>query len=269
MSLSIENILEQLSKIKIDKREPNTSFVEFRDLYLQIFNKYQDIKKAEIKRGTDIFRVRKNYHDLPFSMISELSYPPKHLTYYGRMNVRKRPIYYCSDKATTSILEAKPNEKDHVTLIESTPLKDLLLIVLGNCNRYKITDNVTKELKLFYEKVTDFITEEIISGNEVEYLKTGILSTVLSTDDTYDGFIYPSIYSKQNSDNIAIKTNIADSLIQFKSARQFEVIKKKNPNNLIIKCIAKCEQISVKGAFIWEKVNDCNSHEISYDEKDI
>lgn len=264
---NIDEIFDSLNKIKIDPNNPSKSFKDIQKHYFQIFTDLlTEFRRFELKQNTKLYRVRKNTEDLAFINPRELSYPPRHLTPHGRVNLKGKPYYYCSDKLFTSILELKPKENDYFTLSECILTKDLLLAVIGDTTRYNTIHNQSDVLKRFTERITPIITSPIES--ELEYLFTSILADCIFSDMNFNGIMYPSFYSKSNADNFALRTDIVDRYLLFINAKLFKVVKRINQHHIVIKCVAKTNKISLLGEFIWEGISGCQTHPIDFD-KDI
>lgn len=263
---SVENLVTRLSNIKIDKSNPNKSFKEIQKIYFEIFRHYKnDIRQTQLKAGSKLYRVRKNFNDLRFEEPQELFTPPSHLTYFGRCNLVRNPVYYCSDNSNTAILESKLKEGDCFTLIESTLLDDCKIVIAGNCSRYK--SSTPESAMPFNNIVTEYFNQEI--NDPLDYLPTSTLSDVLLSDQSVHGIMYPSIYSQKKGDNFALRNKDLNKKLMFEYVRQFKVIKLINKNNLMIKCIGKSDRISVTGNFLWEKVLNCENHEINFDNNEL
>jgi hypothetical protein len=264
---NLDEVFTSLNSISIDKSDLSASFKTIQQHYFKIFQDLlSEFRQFELKQNTHLFRVRKNVQDLPFIKPDELSHPPRHLTNFGRVNLKNRPVFYCSDKLSTAILELKPEVGEYFTLAESILSENLLLAVLGDCDRYNTVGEQSDNLKLFYEKITPIITRPI--KDQVEYLFTATLADVVFSDQKFKGIIYPSYYSKTNSDNFALRTDGLNQKLMFLNGTLMQVVDKKNEHHVTVKCIAKTNKIDVLGQFIWQKVNGCKTHPIHFD-KDL
>lgn len=264
---NIDEIFDSLKTIHVDIDNPSLAFKEIQRHYFQIFTDLlRQFKRFELKQNTRLFRVRKNVEGLAFIKPQELSFPPRHLTPLGRVNLRGKPYYYCSDKLFTSVLELKPEKNDYFTIAECVLTQDLLLAVIGDNPRYNTNGEQSDALKRFTERITPIITSPI--KHELEYIFTATLADVIFSDMNFDGVMYPSFYSKSNSDNYALRTDDLSKKLFFLNARLYKVTEKINQHHVIIKCIAKTNKISLVGDFIWEGVRDCPTHPIDFD-KDL
>jgi hypothetical protein len=263
-----KKILDSFLTTSVDYSDMNKSFKQMHNCIFEIFKIHiTETRKVNLEIGSSLFRVRRNQGNLRFKNPNDLFPPPQHLTNFGRVNLKHCPVYYCSDNSTTSILESKLEEGDYFTLIENSLVKKIQLAVIGNCSRYKLPNVLTKKLSVFDERITEVIGKKI--ENADDYLLTATLGNTLMSDHNFQGLMYPSVFATEQSDNFALRTNILNELLMFKNVRMFHVSKKLNENSLIINCIAKSNDISVKGEFSWTKVENCNSHSIYLDKNKL
>lgn len=259
-----DRLLETLQGMDIDRNNLNEIYKKIKRIYIEIFKHHLgEILQIELKQGQQLFRVRKNIHDLNFRALSELYSPPDHLTYFGRVNLKRRPIYYCSDNSNTAILESKPKKGEYLTEVKSIYISTGKLQVFGNCNRYKTEHIVSENLKKFYDLATELINRDV--SHPDEYLFTASLSEVLLTDKSFDGIMYPSKYSKQRGDNLALRVENLKNKLLFNSARIYRVEEVISQNNVMIKCIGECSHLNAEGEFLWSQVSNCKTHEINFE----
>ncbi len=261
----IEAVFKSLNEFKVNPSDSSTSSKTIRLHYYKIFqNLLSQFKQFRLKNNTTLYRVRKNEGDLLFMYPDELSHPPVEKTKLGRVNLPIRPVLYCSDKQSTSILELKPVKNDYITIAESVLSEELLLAVIGDLNRYTTNGEQSPELKLFYEKITPIITRLI--NNDSEYLFTAELAEIVFTDPKFKGVIYPSYYSQTKADNFALLADGLDQKLALRKVTLMKVVEWKNAHNITTQCIASSNQINSEGKFIWKKIESCNSHSIHFDD---
>lgn len=261
---SIDEVFSSLNSISIDKADMSASFKTIQRHYFKIFQDLlSEFRQFKLDRNTHVFRVRKNQQDVLFTKPDELSHAPVDNTELGRVNLPRKPVFYCSDKLSTSILEVKPKIGDYLTLAESILSEDILLAVIGNCNRYNVVGDQSTDLKLFYDKITPIITRRV--QDEKEYLFTAILADVVFSDLKFNGIIYPSCYSKTKSDNFAFRPSDLNQKLYFYSATLLQVVEWHNEFSITVKCIAKTNKLDSTKQFIWRKVHECKTHPIRFD----
>jgi hypothetical protein len=261
----IEEVFTSLDSVQIDHSDLSASFKTIQRHYFKIFQDLLlEFKQFHLKKDTQLFRVRKNLGDLPFMYPDELSHPPAHLTNFGRVNLKNRPVFYCSDNLSTAILELKPEVNDYLTLAESKLSEDLLIAVIGDVKRYKTEGIQSSDLKTFYERITPIITRPIKS--DVEYLFTATLADVIFSDEKFKGIMYPSYYSKTKADNFALRVDGLDQKLMLTKMTLLKITEKTSENKLIIKCISNSNSIDIKGQFIWKNVSSCDTHLIHFDD---
>jgi hypothetical protein len=260
----IEEVFNSLNEFQVDTSDLSKSSKTIKLHYYKIFRDLlSEFKQFRLKKDSHLYRVRKNEGDKLFMYPDELSHPPANKTKLGRVNLPSRPVFYCSDKLSTSILELKPVENEYITVAESILSEELLLAVIGDLNRYKTEGKQSAELKLFYEKITPIITKLI--NKDADYLFTAELADLIFTDTKFKGIIYPSYYSNTKADNFALLAKGLDQKLALAKVTVMKITERKNEHNVTVKCIASSDQIDPEGQFIWKKVESCNSHSINFD----
>lgn len=260
---NLKDIIADLEAVQLNTDELSLAFQKIRKYLVEIFDHPEaEIKQTTLTKGSSLFRARPLSKDRLFSNPSELSVPPKDKTDFGRLNLARKPVYYCSESVTTSILEMKPKVGDGLTLLESKLISDINVSVLGNCERYVHASEISDDLRVLYNYITPLINQLVNTNEKHKYLKTAQFGDFVLSDYNYKGILYPSFYTRTNSDNLALRANEVEHVIKFERVRHFEIIEKTNEFNLKIKCIAKSDKLNSDGKFHWEKVINCGHHEI-------
>jgi len=161
-------------------------------------------RKGRVYRGTkekpvQLYRARV-VTELPTG-VQELSYPPLEKTELGRANKAGEQIFYASAGFPTNFVELKNKIKINsmVVVSEWQCYCDIYLQEVGfipSQNNETIYENL---LKIIFTQT-----------NEEFYKYTSVISKHLMNCNQIAGIIYPSIESKNQSENVALKKEFVD-----------------------------------------------------------
>jgi hypothetical protein len=197
--------------------------------------------------------------------IRQLKYPPDPnlVKTYGRCNLPCQSVLYASFMKITSLGELRPKVGDLITistwkLKEEKTLKYIPIfsnqppnepfldrrtgeIIQGLTNpRTFELDEIfkeaskelpknLKELSLLVVKfIADFFSKKVNSDNHLNYIFSAYFSDKFFNkveDGKIDAILYPSVPDKLNSENLAIKPRIFDSIYKLSEASESVVIK--------------------------------------------
>lgn len=172
--------------------------------------------------GTKLFRSR--IYDKPIENVSELAPPPTEtIRQNGRLNLSGQRVGYFSFSHRTAIYEVNPTVGDVLYLTNWGLNKEIYISHIGYAKkqfdewgakkshqRYKW---VLDTLELNEQDVNKYnILSDIVTGDCAPYLKSNAVGKVLMSGDLHAGLVYPSIATKANADNIALKETFLDSV---------------------------------------------------------
>jgi len=172
------------------------------------------------------------------------SYPPAVVCKEnGRANLKGRSVFYCSEYASTAILESKPNPGDYglMSVWQGTTTRDVkygicLHSELQRKNEFRqMAENIDKlmiqesaaragdksaHLQYLYKLVADRFVHE-----EYPYPFTSWISNeMLYMSQPKDYIIYPSVANSQFTCNLAFHPNSADALLRFQKVWRFKLL---------------------------------------------
>jgi hypothetical protein len=284
--LGVEELLkENWSNIKFG----TSSKLYFKKLE-KLFLKYiKLLPYAILQSDTDqlnppCYRVRKMDSKMDPNLISDFSYPPRHLCKdFQRANLPKYPVFYCSPDAKTAFVETlrnKYNPKDKNIffisewLFRSAHKLNVTPFIYGNTsnqNTFKsIGEKILARLQDEYYQLTD---EEIVVFKEIlkfladlfVYENTYSVSSFIAHSYFYtlstfrpDIFIYPSTQADRHTVNFAIHPNtVAEKMILNKvfclKVNQFQFESKTTIAKLDFKLIKVGK--NTDGIIIWKELD--------------
>jgi len=211
---------------------------------------------------------RSRLHSTPntlYTNYNELMSPPIRFCPLGRANYPGEPIFYSSDRISTTIAECKPKIGQFISSLEIRIQKDLLItMILGRTNRYKnenlILDEKSTELNNFLD---DCFRKNVTKENSVEYYRT---STFIRThipnfnDGNLDSIIYPSMASELKGDNFIFTQKFINKYGKFKSLIVSQIVDKDDNGNYITKCMFKSYKLTNENDFVYGRILNCDVH---------
>lgn len=190
--------------------------------------------KLKVVEG--LIRARKNIGQKAYKNIKCFSYPkwkliPESKWDYGRCNDKGESMFYSATETDTAMIEVRPKENEHLTLIEYVPKNPNLEIsvqVIGvrhlkllsrydkifkdHQQEYASLDADTKDKN---DLLNDFLDEHFmqsVNRNESWKYKISIAITkILLKDASFDGLLYPSIAVNNKGANILLKPEYSDA----------------------------------------------------------
>jgi hypothetical protein len=177
-------------------------------------------------------------------LIRTFSYPlPQFCKDNGRANLRQKSVFYCSNCAVTSVMEAKPKVGDVGYLSvwrgnAQRPVKTGILLPRGlkQDNIWSgLTDDmymhVDKELSTIAQQKYDFFKEEIrfvadlfLSEKPPYALTSWIGNELIYGTSWKDMIVYPSFVNDGYSCNVALHPNFADRFLEFEKVIRFKIL---------------------------------------------
>jgi RES domain-containing protein len=146
--------------------------------------------------------------------VTDLSYPPKHLTPLNRANLEGEPVFYASAALPPSFVECRLESGQHVVCSEWRNSMDLMLQEVGL--RPAATGG-TSDIEHIYN-------EMFRSTNPSMYkFSARVARHLLGLGDPISGIVYASVASQNSSENIALTTAFVDVGLQFVNASLYEV----------------------------------------------
>ena len=204
------------------------------------------VQGRRFRPGLQVFRARvteKPKH------VRELLYPPREsVKRPGRVNSIGESVFYAAGGRECCIFEVDPKPGDTVVVARWRTNRPMLCNVVGysqdafgelgsNRECAKMELPLDPESVRINETVTTFLAREftrrVKRGEEHLYKITIAIAQSMFADKLFDGLLYPSIAMFANGDNLAIKTEFADTAltlerVEFMTVRavrdkQFEV----------------------------------------------
>jgi len=255
--------------------------------YLRALMKGYKTAGLPLRTSTSIFRSRKlGYRP---SHIEELFCPPASLTPFGRLNLPGNPVFYGSLHPTTSLLELSLRKGDIYIISHYELTKACVVQQVGYLNDGLLS--VSGQRKIFWNSDPRFETEgnayfrhwcgehmkkrmpklsscfvsskynfeeQIRSSDKQHYSLTNAIGIMhmyslgfASYAHQIDGLIYPSVASRLEGDNIAIKVAFAKSNLRLLEVR-FRVVEKVDNGGFFTREYDSSRNYTFAGEIIWE-----------------
>ena len=245
--------LKQALKEFSDTDFSNKPLEEIESAYfkkINIFPGHSGNYPPETIKLLKLIRVRNNVNleKENIQLINTFSYPPSTFcTCNGRANTPKSPVFYCSDKKTTSFIEVKPKLNELMFMsfwsIQCDREVNFIPILSDNLsyNYYwkRYADKMmkqlieqtiesgkdkSKELLLLYNTFANWFANE-----EEPYYKTSwIANKYLYKTNGIDFIVYPSFVKKQSTCAMAFHPNFIDNYLKLNKVISYKTIKIKN-----------------------------------------
>lgn len=191
-----------------------------------------------ISKGETIYRAR--IPDEKPMQVSDLSYPPKNkVNEFGRANRPHNPIFYASSGGAAAVFEQNPAPGDRVAILKWRIKEPIILSKIG------YSDEVLSRLKSSrdMEDIPEGLSPESESqGNSImrnflakiftrrvpedqkhRHKLTAAISEMFLKADEIDGILYPTVEMWGNEDNLAIKTEVVEQVLEPISAEFIEI----------------------------------------------
>lgn len=186
--------------------------------------------------STPLWRIRRCKNPEGFSNISEVHYPPPHITKAGRLNEPGEPMLYVSFNTFTAMKEVDAKVGEYLQIIgysmaKHRPIRSLILGEFTNVHKRRqsnLPGDVSTKLneilnKMTFEPGLSFIfMDAFLSGiladpkmADLDYIHSRILGSLLF--EKYPGIQaihYPSV-ALEGAMNLAIKPEVADNALRF------------------------------------------------------
>jgi hypothetical protein len=250
----LQSVLDAISRIKACDLQTST-IEEIFDLLKPLFDGYHIKTTQYHPNELHIYRTAVPYKA---TKISDLSYPPSHLTRMGRVNRDGKPVFYgCSDKSG-SIIERRSKKGDKFMLSEWINT-DYLLVnhvgyvdeILQNRGSKRLPDELARfqaigEVSQIIAKfLSDVFTEKVDANENHKYklsvaISEQLLTPIISDEGfKFGGLLYPSIPMFTQADNLALNTQFADNSMQVIKAEFWEVaeVQTNADNSIEYRCI--------------------------------
>lgn len=214
-----------------------------------------------------IYRARKSSLKQVYHNLGEVWYPPIWIATAQRMNLPRKPMFYCGSDINTALIEVRPKLNDYITLIElgitCSEMKAIQLVPakLGNA-----IEKMLPIKRAAFKFILDEIRKEVPDGEIQGYYTTQIYTQSLiesANDDAFDAIAYNSVATSLNGYNFVIKPTFIDNNFCFESATVFKVVEYNDKEDFKVRCILKANSLSNIGRMNFEKLDICPSHHIS------
>jgi RES domain-containing protein len=189
------------------------------------------------------FRARKIKDDYPLTNLEQLWHPkPEQLKTFGRANLPKSPILYCSNGINTAIKEVGGKPGDRVAIMEMGLANEATkphVFSLGELRARKRTkkgvmgaelDKILVTMRAmnidmpFAMLVDGFYADAFKSPGEELYPLTAAIAQAYMISDRIDGITYPTVATPLGQ-NLALKPASAARLLAVRSVRILRIIK--------------------------------------------
>lgn len=240
----IEN-LKEFDKIDLSKKSSNEiNDLFFRHIpfipqtwfgqYIERFNKHT------------FYRVRKNIkeNEEAINLISTYSYPSSKLCKSnGRANLKGKSIFYCSDNATTSIMERqlKVGDVGYLSVWKANAKREIrfqycLPRHLRHDNKWNeirldihpLIDNYVKENYKakgdFFIVLINYLFQKFVTEKAPYSLSSWLADRYLYGEEWIDILLYPSVAGGKKDCNMAIHPNTIEENIDFQKVIKFKVL---------------------------------------------
>lgn len=209
-----------------------TSILEIEEIIALLMTGYV-LNAPQINPGNYLYRAIL-YREKP-TLINQLGYPPANLvTKCGRANSVNQSMFYCSTDKSAPFFELRPKVGDTLA-ISTWRTKDVLLLNHIGFTK-EVTDmlkskrdltsihdfvETTKKSSTLNEYVYNFLGSSFAQKIDIEnshlYNLTNAIANKLLTGDVFNGILYPSILMFGNADNIVLKPEVFDKVLEFVS----------------------------------------------------
>lgn len=200
-------------------------------------NDFNRIKFYRVRLNVDLEKEDRN-------LIQTYAYPlPQFCKSNGRLNLKNKSIFYCSNHAITAIMESKPKagETGYLTIWEGNTNRDMDCGILLPRNLRKenawlfLSNGLFSYLESYIEKTfpkkaaffnetIDFISDLFLTENAPYHLTSFIADSLFYVDKPKDFVIYPSFENDSYSCNMAIHPNVVTEHLRFIKALKFTVV---------------------------------------------
>jgi len=184
------------------------------------------------------FRARRN-PDHKLQHVSELCAPPiANVTGYQRCNAPGQPMFYCSSRRITALLECDVQPGDTVYLSqwigrEQVPINK----VLSGEEEEVFSLQFDEKDYMFYSFLETLFTKRVAKDFSRDYMITAAISEVFTSefkpeaerkilDDGRIGIRYPSVVDIENSYNIAFPPDYALKRLDLIHAMELKVVER-------------------------------------------
>jgi hypothetical protein len=169
------------------------------------------------------------------TMLSEISYPPSHaVTAMGRANDIGESMFYCGTGKAVPLVELGAQPGDLVALSTWKTKGRLVLSHVGFSSKPASFKEATRKLDEIYQFVRstrersdlnalvhDYLahmfSKSVRAEDHHHYKLTTALSRKMLAGSLVNGLLYPTIEMSGNADNIVLKKEAVDRLLQFVS----------------------------------------------------
>lgn len=215
-----ENLLDRVLKGTISPEKFEQEIWSLSTGIKRIGKAYNGSEKDPIR----IFRSRLfESEELPVAP-NEYSYPPAKYCNLGRANEKNEPVFYASAGGPTTFVESQCKVRDIIVVSEFRCLYKLIVQEVGFSNNL----NEASE----YEK----IIHEIYTHTGDRYYKySSKIAEHLMKGEQLHGITYPSIISKNQSQNLALKIGFADQFLTLIHCTAYRVEKITGPFSYEVK----------------------------------
>ncbi len=241
-----------------------TSISDFESNLTALFRGYM-VEAPRFDAGVCIYRARKC--EKP-PRLADISYPPPEtVNALGRANDIGQSVFYGATARNVPFFELEVQPGDYVALSKWKTTSPMMLNHIG----FSSEPASFKDTKRQLDSVYDFVkkTREIGDLNALvhDYLAYNFsrslkgqrdhryrlaiaISRKLFLSDIFDGLIYPTIRMSGNADNIVLKTDVVDRLLQFVSV-EFVAVKAVRGMKIDIVKLDSATRIDSDGNLLW------------------
>ena len=267
--MNVSDIKEEIRTIKELKFEEHSED-NYKSFYKQVkeilLGNRQVIMAPYFSKSLSLIRARKSA-DKVFHNLGEIWYPPVFDVTAGRLNFPHKPVFYCSNDITTSLIEVRPQLNDLITIIEldlNVPELQCIQLVADNIPKKtwdemnpikrEVFKFIVSEMRKYVEpeKIQDYYTTQVFAQSSYESIP----------ENDFDAIAYNSVASSHFGYNFAVKTSFIDNHYKFRSAKIMKVISYQDPDNFQVKCLFKATTLTSYGRMNFNRVV-CPGHDIS------
>lgn len=218
-----------------------------------------------IPAGLDIYRARKCEKPI---RLADLSYPPAEtVTALGRANDIGEPIFYGATARAVPFFELDAQPGDYIALSKWRTIGPMMLNHIGFSSEPESFKDAKRQLDSIYKFVKDTRAIGDLNALVHDYLAysfsrpfkekdtdryklTIAISRKLLSSDFIDGLLYPTIQMSGNADNIALKTDAVDRLLNFVNVKYFAV-KSVRGKEMDIDTLDSATRADLIGVLMW------------------
>ncbi|PPK83919.1 RES domain-containing protein [Neolewinella xylanilytica] len=240
----------------------NARFKEYKTLFFSTFGKIATIPSMHIAAKENKFsRARVSKDKRGFSRLSEMWYPPKHISAAGRLNYPQDRLLYTAENDTTSIIEVHPEKGDFISIINFNifGIDQFKCLDFGFIREEKKTILTEPSTKSFHDFTCKKCREMVTKDEQYKYSPT-ILAAKSIFRSPFDAYGYLSVAANFSAINIAFKPEFANKFLKFKDLRVVEVINKMENQIYEVKCLRYSNQLTSDNQFIFDKIDNCKGH---------